>query len=110
MKHLISTALLCFSFATLRGQELKMNQTQIIGSHNSYKIGIEKPLMDLMLAERPEAKALDYTHIPIIQQLDLGLRGLEIDVLYDPEGGRFSHPKGLEMLTAQGLETKPYDP
>ncbi|MEJ7646521.1 MAG: phosphatidylinositol-specific phospholipase C1-like protein [Chryseolinea sp.] len=86
-----------------------MNQTQVIGSHNSYKIGIEKPLMDLVLSDRPEAIALDYAHIPITAQLDLGLRGLEIDVLYDPEGGLFSHPKGLEMLNAQGVETKPYN-
>ena len=86
-----------------------MNQTQVIGSHNSYKIGIEKPLMDMILADRPEAIALEYTHIPITRQLDLGLRGLEIDVLYDPDGGRFAHPKGLEILTAQGVEVKPYD-
>jgi hypothetical protein len=41
--------------------------------------------------------------------LDLGLRGLEIDVLYDPEGGRFSNPKGLELVNAQGAEAQPYD-
>lgn len=108
-KPLISTVLFCLSFAVLQGQELKMNQTQVIGSHNSYKIGIERPLMDLILSDRPEAIGLDYTHIPITEQLDLGLRGLEIDVLYDPEGGLFSHPKGLEMLNAQGVESDPYN-
>jgi hypothetical protein len=107
-KHFISTVFLCLSFAALKGQNIKMNQTQVIGSHNSYKIGIEKPLMELILVEHPEAKGLDYVHIPITQQLDLGLRGLEIDPLYDPEGGRFSHPKGLEMLSAQGVEAMPY--
>lgn len=81
-----------------------MNQTQVIGSHNSYKIGIENALMDLILADSPEAIGLDYAHIPIMEQLDLGLRGLEIDVVHDPEGGRFSHPKGLEMLNAQEVE------
>jgi len=86
-----------------------MNQTQVIGSHNSYKIGIEKPLMDMIVADRPEAIGLEYTHIPIIEQLDLGLRGLEIDVLYDPEGGRFAHPKALEMLSAQGITPLPYN-
>lgn len=102
--------LVCLSFASLNGQILKMNQTQVIGSHNSYKIGIEKPLMDIILSERPEAIGLDYTHIPITQQLDLGLRGLEIDVLYDPYGGRFSNPKGLDILKAQGVEAEPYNP
>jgi hypothetical protein len=52
---------------------------------------------------------LEYTHIPISEQLDLGLRNVEIDVLYDPDGGRFSHPKGLEMLSAQGIEPKPFN-
>jgi hypothetical protein len=86
-----------------------MNQTQVIGSHNSYKIGIEKPLMDIILSERPEAIGLDYRHIPITQQLELGLRSLEIDVLYDPDGGRFSKPKGIDMLKAQEIEAKPYN-
>src|SRR6187455_704952 len=108
-KHSTLTLLVCLSFSALKGQELKMNQTQVIGSHNSYKIGIEKVLMDMILSESPEAIALDYTHIPITEQLDLGLRGLEIDVVHDPEGGRFAHPKGLEMLKAQGVEAKPYN-
>jgi hypothetical protein len=108
-KRFIATVFICLSFAALRGQDLKMNQIQVIGSHNSYKSGIERPLMDLIVSERPEAKALDYTHIPITDQLDLGLRSLEIDVLYDPEGGRFAHPKGLEMLKAQGVEPIPYN-
>lgn len=108
-KRFISTAFVCLSFAVAKSQELKMNQIQVIGSHNSYKIGIERPLMDMILADRPEAKGLDYAHIPIAQQLDLGLRGLEIDALYDPEGGRFSHPKGMEMLTAKGVESQPYN-
>jgi hypothetical protein len=106
---LVLTVSLCMSFAAVKGQELKMNQTQVIGSHNSYKIGIEKPLMDLIVSQNPEAIGLAYTHIPLTEQLDLGLRSLEIDVVYDPEGGRFSHPKGLEMLTSMGLEPEPYN-
>jgi hypothetical protein len=61
------------------------------------------------LSERAETIGLDYTHIPIVQQLDLGLRSLEIDVLYDPHGGAFSKPKGLDILKAQGIEARPYD-
>jgi len=109
MKRTISIVFVCLSITVVNAQDLRMNQTQVIGSHNSYKIGIEKPLMDMIIAERPEAKGLEYTHIPIIQQLDLGLRGLEIDVLYDPDGGRFAHPKGLEMLIANGEQPQPYN-
>ncbi|MEJ1237416.1 phosphatidylinositol-specific phospholipase C1-like protein [Chryseolinea sp. T2] len=107
--HRALTVVLCFLFGAVCGQDLKMNQTQVIGSHNSYKSGIERPLMEMIIADRPEAAALDYMHLPIAEQLDLGLRGLEIDVLYDPKGGRFAHPKGLEMLAAKGVEAKPYN-
>ncbi|MBX2894681.1 MAG: phosphatidylinositol-specific phospholipase C1-like protein [Cyclobacteriaceae bacterium] len=108
-KNVIAIIIFCSPLAVLHGQVLKMNETQVIGSHNSYKIGIEKPLMDIILSERAETVGLDYTHIPIVQQLDLGLRSLEIDVLYDPDGGRFSKPKGLDILKAQGVEARPYD-
>lgn len=108
-KHFSLTLSVCLLFAAVKGQDLRMNQTQVIGSHNSYKIGIEKPLMNLLVSERPEARGLDYAHIPIAEQLDLGLRSLEIDVLYDPEGDRFSRPKGLEMLQAKGVEPERYN-
>jgi hypothetical protein len=108
-QHLLLTIVVCLSLTSLSGQSLTMNQIQVIGSHNSYKIGIEKPLMQLILSERPESIGLDYTHISITQQLDLGLRSFEIDVLYDPDGGRFSKPKGLDILKAQGMEARPYD-
>lgn len=108
-KHFTLTLFICLTFVVLNAQNLKMNQTQVIGSHNSYKIGIERSLMDLLVSKHPETKGLDYAHIPIAEQLSLGLRSLEIDVLHDPEGGRFSHPKGLGMLSAQGIETRPYN-
>lgn len=107
-KHLFLTIVICLPLSFINGQTLKMNQTQVIGSHNSYKIGIEKPLMDIILSERPEAIGLNYSHIPITQQLELGLRSLEIDVLYDPDG-RFSKPKGIDMLKAQGIDAQPYN-
>lgn len=103
--RVVTTISFCLILASSRGQDLKMNETQVIGSHNSYKAGIEKPMMDLILSENQEAKGLDYRHLPITEQLNLGLRSLEIDVLYDPEGGRFAHPKGLDM----GLQLQPYD-
>jgi hypothetical protein len=108
-KYVTLTVLACLCFFISKGQVLKMNQTQVIGSHNSYKIGIEKPLMDLILQENPKAIGLAYTHIPLAEQLDLGLRSLEIDVVYDPEGGLFSNPKGLEMLTTAGVNPLPYN-
>lgn len=92
-----------------RTQEVRLNHIQVIGSHNSYKIGIEKSLMDLLIAEDPNAIGLDYGHLTLADQLDLGIRGLELDVLYDPEGGAFTQPKGLDILDSLGLPAQYYD-
>lgn len=88
---------------------LRLNQIQVIGSHNSYKEAIEPALLELMLVERPKTKSLDYRHLPIAEQLELGLRSLELDVLHDPVGGHYTRPKGLELLQAQGHTPQPYD-
>lgn len=110
MRHFLTFAtFLIINSCSLKAQDLKMNQVQVIGSHNSYKIGIEQPLQDLIVASRPEAKGLDYEHIPPVEQLDLGLRSLELDAVYDPEGGKFAHPKGLQTLNSFGTPTQPYD-
>jgi hypothetical protein len=90
-------------------KEIKLNQIQLIGSHNSYKIRIEKPLFDYLLKTKPTLSSLEYEHIPLWQQLDLGLRGLELDVFYDPKGGYYAHPKGLEIVKSLNAEAQPFD-
>lgn len=106
---LLFLIILLLSDCAIKTQELRMNQIQIIGSHNSYKINIEAALQVLLIASDPKAKGLDYHHISIGEQLDLGLRNLELDPLYDPEGGKFAQPKGLQLLTARDLPAQPYD-
>lgn len=86
-----------------------MNHIQVIGSHNSYKQRIEPQLMSMLLATDSAALGLDYEHLSIREQLDLGLRGLEIDVVHDPDGGRFSRPLGLTLLADKGISPLPYD-
>jgi hypothetical protein len=56
------------------------------------------------------SQSLEYAHIPLEAQLDLGLRNLELDVYHDPEGGRYSNPKGLEIIKASGGNIPDYDP
>ena len=90
-------------------EEIKLNQVQLIGSHNSYKIGIEKPLMNYLATENPELSGLEYEHIPLSEQLELGLRGLELDIFYDPEGGYYTDPKGLDIVKSQGKEPQSFD-
>jgi len=99
-----------FSFGQKKDDVIKMNEIQVIGSHNSYKIAIEQPLWNyLFQKDSAAAKALQYTHIPLEAQLDLGLRNLELDVLFDPDGGHYSNPKGLAIIKALGLKPLEFD-
>src|SRR5215831_13537591 len=85
---------------------LKMNQIQAVGSHNSYKEAIAPKEMALVRARNPKAATeLDYSHAPLTEQLNDGARQLELDFVYDPEGGRYATPLGRKMAPA----TTPYD-
>ncbi len=107
---LIIIPILFFSnSARKRVEEIKLNEIQVIGSHNSYKIAIEKPLFDYLLESRPSISGLEYEHIPLSAQLNLGLRSLELDVFYDPKGGYYANPKGLEIVKSLGKEPQPFD-
>jgi hypothetical protein len=89
--------------------EPRMNQVQVLGSHNSYKKPIDPPLLSILRKDIGDrVKGLEYGHLPIQQQLDLGLRALEIDVVNDPAGGLYAHPKGLEL--EGGAPHPQYDP
>jgi hypothetical protein len=69
---------------------LRLNQIQVLGSHNSYKRAMDAERMATLRAVDPGlAEALDYAHPPLAEQLDLGLRKLEIDVFYDPDATLF---------------------
>ncbi|MCG9793168.1 phosphatidylinositol-specific phospholipase C1-like protein [Flavobacterium algicola] len=90
--------------------KLKMNDIQVIGSHNSYKIAIEESLWKIINTFDSKAgQSLQYGHISLVDQLDLGLRNLELDVFYDPKGGHFSKPKGLKMVKMALKKPLPYD-
>ena len=107
---LLIMSIVFFSYSVPKSlEEIKLNEIQIIGSHNSYKIGIEKPLMNYLLKENPKLSGLEYEHIPLSEQLNLGLRGLELDVFYDPKGGYYTDPKGLEIVKSMGAEPQPFD-
>ena len=72
---------------------LHVNDMQVVGTHNSYKVAIPAVELAMIRAKSEDgAKSLDYSHLPLVKQLDLGMRQVEIDFLYDPEGGRYAHP------------------
>ena len=72
-----------------------MNDIQVVGSHNSFKARIPTAVMAKIRAAEPRlADGLDYYHLPLTEQLDRGIRQIEIDVFADPNGGRYASPKG----------------
>ncbi|MGH8079579.1 MAG: phosphatidylinositol-specific phospholipase C1-like protein [Lysobacter sp.] len=76
-------------------RNLHLNDLQAIGTHNSYKLAIpDEELAAHRARDRAGADSLDYAHEPLHQQLELGARVLELDVYYDPKGGRYAHPPG----------------
>ena len=91
---------------------LRMNETQAIGSHNSYHLRPSEALDALMvsvLSQNLEAIAaicpgdatseaciqrLRYDHPSVDVQLDGGIRQFEFDVFWDPFGYHYSRPVG----------------
>jgi hypothetical protein len=79
-------------------ENLHLNDIVTIGTHNSYKAAIPDRIMALIrMGARTEAQGLDYSHLPLTDQLKDGARAIEIDVVYDPDGGLFAHPAGAAM-------------
>lgn len=91
---------------------LKLNQIQVIGTHNSYHAGIAANESKLWQAKYAEAfKGLDYQHQPLPQQFDSGVRQIELDIFADSKGGLYAHPSGPAMVAKANLPPDPdFDP
>ena len=83
---------------TWMDHNLHLNDIVTVGTHNSYKEAIPDKIMALIrMGARKAAAGLDYSHIPLSDQLNDGARAIEIDVVYDPAGGLYAHPAGAAM-------------
>jgi hypothetical protein len=91
---------------------IKLNQIQVIGTHNSYHAGIAPNESKLWQAKYAEAfKGLDYQHQPLTQQFDSGVRQIELDIFADTKGGLYAHPSGPSNVAAAHLPPDPdFDP
>jgi predicted alpha-1,2-mannosidase len=100
------------TIASLPPGTVKLNQIQIIGTHNSYHAGIAPSETKLWQArDAKDYEGLEYSHPSLTQQLDGGVRQIELDVFADTKGGRYLHPAGPEMVAAAGLPgDPPFDP
>jgi Phosphoinositide phospholipase C, Ca2+-dependent len=79
-------------------RNLRLNDLMTVGTHNSYHVRTPEKIMALIRGVAPKAwVGLDYSHPPLLEQLDDGMRALELDLVFDPQGGRFAHPAGLKL-------------
>ena len=77
---------------------VRINQIQVIGTHNSYHAGLTPAVAKLLSAVAPkEFEGLDYSHGDLAAQLDHGIRQVELDIFADAKGGRFAHPYGASL-------------
>jgi hypothetical protein len=88
--------------------ELRLNQIQVIGTHNSYHAGLGPNMATWLQQNRPQSFAgLDYSHPSLTEQLNHGVRQIELDVYADSKGGRYAHPIGPQILTSAHLSPDP---
>ncbi len=107
-------ALMC-SIDSAAATDPRINQIQVIGTHNSYHAGLTPGVAKLLQARKPKAfDELDYQHGSLTTQLDHGIRQVELDVYGDAQGGRFAHPfgaafapGGLKAFDPDGVMSKP---
>lgn len=101
------TASLAFAQST-SAPPLRLNQIQVIGTHNSYHAGLSPSMAAWLKLHNPQAfDALDYQHPSLTQQFDHGIRQVELDIYADTAGGRYSHPRGPQLVREAGLPADP---
>ncbi len=100
MQYLRFTGLVLIFVVAGCAQGPRLNQIQFIGSHNSYKQAMAPARRDALYTSNPAAaQALDYEHLPLEEQLDLGIRKLELDVFNEPLSDAFpvGHVQVIDM-------------
>jgi hypothetical protein len=113
--------------------QLKINQIQVVGTHNSYHQPVDPRVLDwgapkvtdaieAILKILPPAmrktleeenfanrgvpdirQTLEYYEPALTAQLSSGIRSVELDLHNDPKGGLYSDPGAYRMLRAQGV-------
>jgi hypothetical protein len=112
--------LLFFSSLTSKSQTvindtIRLNHYKVLASHNSYKKNPNPKVIKFLskfkkqLGPSNDPELMDYGHVPLPEQFDnYNIRGIEIDVNYDPKGGLYRKRKVNKFIT--GLRQKVKDP
>ena len=91
---------------------VRINQIQVIGTHNSYHSGFAPSAQKYWQDKYPKIfMGLDYRHPSLTSQLDSGVRQIELDIFADAKGGLYAHPYGETLVAQAGLPPDPpFDP
>jgi hypothetical protein len=109
---LIGTLLFAFNLTRAEdpaGADVRLNEIQVLGTHNSYHQAPTPPVSKLIASASPKAaRSLDYSHHPLPEQFSkLGIRQIELDVFADPKGGLFAQPSARQSLEKLGEDPGP---
>lgn len=75
----------------LSDEKPRMNQIQVIGTHNSYHIAPDPSMMEALLSLDKRVREWQYTHDPLDVQLTEGLRSFELDLHPSDQGYKILH-------------------
>lgn len=88
-----------------------LDEIQVLAAHNAYHLQGPQALLDAITQVLPElTPTIEYSHPTLTEQLDLGVRSVELDVFEDPDGGRFAAPKAVELLGLDPVDPAMADP
>ena len=89
--NVVKYLLLFFLLPVAAMGELRLNQIQTIGTHNSYHLAPTPDEMKFLgMFSKRATTAWDYSRRPLGQQLESKLRHFELDIFADPEGGLYA--------------------
>ncbi|WP_197976481.1 Ca2+-dependent phosphoinositide-specific phospholipase C [Sphingomonas sp. CFBP 13720] len=100
----LTATALAASAAAPAQERVRLNDIVAVGTHNSYKQAVPPDDMARLIAADPRAVALDYAHRPIAEQLDAGMRQIELDVYRDDAGSLYAQAGDDPAMTAPGLK------
>lgn len=89
-----------------RDDQLRINEVQVLGTHNSYHLPPDETFAEALEEEIPGIAAeFDYEHEPLpVQFEEQGIRQIELDIFADPDGGAFAERRAYEYA---GLDRDP---
>jgi hypothetical protein len=92
-----------------RQGQVRLNQIQVLGTHNSYHVQAGPSLFSLLRSfSSTLADSLEYSHPPLDRQLGAErIRQVELDLFTDPAGGLYADPAGPRIVKQFGLPPDP---